>query len=78
MNTSLDSSHKTFIDNLCEARDFRKHKKRLDEVYFTGMSILDPHPIVSKRDVRERQMTQKILYENALIINKLKEANDGK
>lgn len=78
MNTSLDSSHKTFIDNLCEARNFRQHRKRVDNVDFSGMSVLEPHPIVSKRDVKERQMTQKILYENALIIQKLKEANDGK
>lgn len=57
MNTALDSSHKTFVDNLVDARNFRMHKRRLDGVDFSGISILEPHHIVSKREVHERQMT---------------------
>ena len=54
MNTALDSSHKTFVDNLVDARNFRKHKLRLYTLDFSGISVLDPHPIASKRDIQER------------------------
>lgn len=51
MNTALDSSHKTFVDNLVDARNFRKHKLRLDTLDYSGISVLDPHPIASKREI---------------------------
>ena len=57
MNTSLDQSHKTFIDNLIEARNFRMHQERLDNASFSGMTVLSPHPIVSKRAIKERELT---------------------
>lgn len=65
------------IANIYEARNFRLHKNRIAELDYSRISILDPHPIASRQEILNKDKTLKVLYENALIINKFQEVNDG-
>lgn len=66
------------IANIYDARNFRLHKNRIAELDYSRISILDPHPIASRQEILNRERTSKVLYENALIINKFQEVNDGR
>jgi len=78
MNTAYDSSHKKLIENIYDVRHFRLHQQRLADLDYSLISFLEPHPITSKREIEQKEFASRILYENALIVQKLKDANDGK
>ena len=42
------------------------------------MSVQEAHHIVSKREIEQRKQSKKILYENALIIQKIVDVQKGK
>ena len=69
---------KSLVENIQDAKYYREHIKRINNVEFSGMSILNPHPIVSRRAIHERKISQKILRENALMITKLKNVEEGR
>ena len=78
MHASLDPSNKSIIENMYEARHFRMHKQRVANLDFCGMSVLEPHSIASRKQIEDKKTQQKICHENALMIQKLREANEGK
>ena len=61
------------------ARNYRQHVHRIRNCPFSGITLNETrHQIVSKSEILGRKMADKISRENAKIIQKLKDANEGK
>ena len=75
---SGDPCHKSMIEHMWDARHFRMHRERMANLDFQGMSVLEPHPIASRKQIQDKKQQVKICLENARMIQKLREANEGK
>jgi hypothetical protein len=48
---------KQLVERIHEVKNFRAHKKRIQALDYSGLSVLDPHPIASASEIKARKVS---------------------